>query len=135
MANTKRGEVEVELNGEPITLRPDFNALCEIEGRSGLTISELGARALTGRLGLFHVALIIWAGHRAVVGIEKSPSLQEIGGWVVEAGYSSFLVADDSGTETAVGLTKFLEYALGWTGDEDDEKKSGEAAETPPATG
>ena len=114
MANKHRGEVEVELDGKPITLRPTFDALCEIEGRSGLTIAELGARALTGRLGLFHVALIIWAGRRAVVG-EGAPSLNDIGTWVLEAGYSSFLIAkeDGSGEEAAAGLAEFLQYALG----------------------
>lgn len=122
MPNERRGEVEVVLDGKPLTLRPSFEALVEIEQRLGLTLAEVGARALAGSLGLQHVAVIIWAGARAA-DADGAPSLIEIGEAVVEAGYSSFLVNPDESVEGArQSLADFICRGLGWTGE--PEKKS-----------
>ena len=41
MANRERGEIGVEVEGKPYTLRPSFNAICELENITGKTIEDL----------------------------------------------------------------------------------------------
>jgi hypothetical protein len=44
MANENRGEVAIELGGESFTLRPTFDALSNMETRTGLGVIELAQR-------------------------------------------------------------------------------------------
>ncbi len=123
MANPHRGEIELTLGAKRRTLRPTFEALAEIESRTGLTMGELAGRALTGELGVAHVAVIVWAGIRAVEG-DEAPTLLEVGEAVVSDGYSSFLV----GGGDAQGLVDFLKLALGWSGDDPPAEKKSRSA-------
>lgn len=57
MANHERGEVSLDVQGVIYTLRPEFNALCELEAQMDLTIQEVlklaergAVRALRGLL-------------------------------------------------------------------------------------
>ncbi len=65
MANLQRGEIPIKLDGVEYTLRPTFNAICEIESRTGLGIAQLILKAESGNTTLKDVVYIIWAGIKA----------------------------------------------------------------------
>jgi hypothetical protein len=69
MANEPRGEIDVVLNGETFTLRPTFEALCQIEAALGRGAIEIVERMEQHRFGVRDAATIIAAtanaaGHR-----------------------------------------------------------------------
>ncbi len=109
MANRHRGEVEVALGGARYTLRPTFEALCEIEERTGLGLVELARRFWEGRFGVGELAVVLWAGIRAAHG--AAPDYERIGRWVVEQG-----VQDLAGP-----VARFLAGVIGG-GDEDQDQ-------------
>lgn len=84
MANEKRGEIELKLNGSTYTLRPTFRAFAEIESRVG-PLFDVWGRVQSG--SLVSVATIIWS---AVTdgGRERRPTLDEIGQAVMDVGLS-----------------------------------------------
>jgi hypothetical protein len=57
MANRERGEVSVEVEGKAYTLRPTFDAICELETRSGKGIEDLLADIESGRLSGLRLAI------------------------------------------------------------------------------
>lgn len=60
-ANPHRGEVEVELGGKAVLLRPSFAALVDVEKRLGIDLIPLAARFRLRQIGIRHVSTIIHA--------------------------------------------------------------------------
>jgi len=94
VANPHRGEIEVELGGRTITLRPTFEALARIETETGLGIYAL-ARALQAMfpgnvngvqptVTMAQVVSVIAAGMSGAEG--RKVSHIEAGALVLEAG-------------------------------------------------
>lgn len=86
MANPLRGEVEIALGGETLTLRPTFGAIMEIEDRLG-GIVPLASRAAAGDFGLRDVAVIVRACLNAADG--GSRSLDEVGERIMAEGVAN----------------------------------------------
>ncbi len=107
MANTKRGDVDIEIGGVTYTMRPSFEAICEIEHLTGLKILPLASDLSSGNIGMESVAQIIYAG---IGGYDKKsrPSFKEIGNEVKAAGL----------IKMAGIVTNFIVSAIGG----DDEK-------------
>lgn len=61
MANPLRGEIDIELGGETLTLRPSFDAICQVESATGKHLAELAAEMASGRVGLRQAAVIVTA--------------------------------------------------------------------------
>ena len=110
MANKQRGEVEVVLGGKTWTMRPAFQALCEIEGRTGVGITTLARRCYEGEFGVGPITAVLWAGIRAAH--DDAPDYDEVGRLVVKEGVSRFaapalafllaaLIGDDAGKKKA----------------------------------
>jgi hypothetical protein len=62
MPNEVRGEIEITLGGEKRTLTPSFEAMAEIENRSGFGMLGLAQKAVKGNLGALDIASIIYGG-------------------------------------------------------------------------
>lgn len=60
--NKLLGEVEVKILDETYKLKPTFQGIAEMEGRSGLSITGLINKALTGQLGLTDVVAVVYGG-------------------------------------------------------------------------
>ena len=88
MANKQRGEVEVRLAGKTWTMRPTFQALCEIEGRTGVGITTLARRCHEGDFGAGPIVAVLWAGIRATH--DDAPDHDEVGRLVVAEGVIGF---------------------------------------------
>lgn len=58
MANTERGEVGIEVGGKPYTLRPTFNAVCELEELLDKDIDEVLVAINRGRLS--SIRAVVW---------------------------------------------------------------------------
>jgi hypothetical protein len=58
MANAERGEVNVEVEGKPYTLRPTFDSLCELEELVGRPIDQIMSEMQQGRLS--GVRSVMW---------------------------------------------------------------------------
>ena len=89
MANPHRGEVKVTLAGKAYTMRPTFQALCEIEEQTGVGLAVQLRRFGEGSFGVRDVAAILAAGIRATD--RNAPGADEIGEIVVEEGLAPFV--------------------------------------------
>jgi len=130
MANEQRGEVSIKLNDKEYTMRPTFEALCELENRLNTTIPQLIVDLQTGIVSIKAVATIIWAG---IWGYnkEEAPSIIEVGEMVVSDGMINIIgrgVEDDVETGPIVG---FLIY--GATGKNPTEAKEEKQEKSPKA--
>ena len=110
MANKQRGEVDVKLGGKTWTMRPAFQALCEIEDRTGVGITTLARRFHDGDFGAGPIVAVLWAGIRAAH--DDAPDYDEVGRLVVAEGVIGFaapalafllaaLLGDGAGTKAA----------------------------------
>jgi hypothetical protein len=59
LANVRRGEATIELNGHEYTIRLDFNALCTLEQNLGMPVTKLN-----DNMGLTAIREIIYIGLR-----------------------------------------------------------------------
>lgn len=106
MANYHRGEVDICLSGAPYTLRPTFQALCELEQRAECSIYVLARRMEEGAFTLHDITCIIWSGIRGTLG-EKTPAIEDIGECIVRDGLANYIppaygyIAGALGIETA----------------------------------
>lgn len=65
MANAVFGEARCELSdGRDLTLRYDFNALCEMEEAAGCSFNQLNQAMLAGRAGLKDIRAALYGGLR-----------------------------------------------------------------------
>lgn len=84
MANQQRGELGVEVDGKRYTLRPDFNALCELEDLLGKTFTETALEMSNGRPNT-GLRSVIWCLLQDKHGTEIK-TLKDAGQWIVKAG-------------------------------------------------
>lgn len=99
-ANRLRGEVAIRLGGRDYVLRPTFQALCEIETRTGRGIVALARRTAAGDVGVAETAAIVTAGLRAA---GEPATFDTVGRLILEAGLAACVPA----------VTAFLTAALG----------------------
>lgn len=88
MVNKDRGEVEIDLEGQRLTMRPTFQAMCEIEDETGMAILELARVFQDGRFGGRHVTAVICAGLRAAY--DDPPDYETVGEFVVKDGLHKY---------------------------------------------
>jgi hypothetical protein len=119
-ANPHRGEVPVVLGGRERVLRPTFQALAEIESKTGKTLQQLIALGMGAALGLSDTTAIITAGLR---GAGESVLEPAVGPEIVEAGLQSMIAP----------AAKFVLFGL--TGGRDPEPKDDDPGEANSGTG
>ncbi|MCH7861722.1 MAG: gene transfer agent family protein [Proteobacteria bacterium] len=88
MSNDIRGEVEVALGGRTWTMRPTFQAICEIQGRTGKDILTVAGECWAGRFSAVTVAAVLWAAIRAAH--DDAPDFEAVGAMIVEEGITTF---------------------------------------------
>jgi hypothetical protein len=91
MANQERGELGVEVEGTRYTLRPDFNALCELEDLLGKTFTETALEMSNGRPNS-GLRSVIWCLLQDKHGAEIK-TLKDAGQWIVRAGGAEKVMA------------------------------------------
>ena len=84
--NPHRGDVEIELGGRTMLMRPTFEAIVEAETRTGLGLVTLAGKAAVAELSLSHLTSIITAGLKAS---GEGATYKAVGPMVFEAGISS----------------------------------------------
>jgi len=84
MANQQKGELGVTVEGQRYTLRPDFNALCELEDLLGKTFTETALEMSNGRPNS-GLRAVVWCLLQANHG-EEIKTLRDAGSWIVRAG-------------------------------------------------
>ncbi len=91
MANQERGELGVTVEGKRYTLRPDFNALCELEDLIGKTFTETALDMSQGRpnSGLRSVIWCLLQDKHAA----EIKTLKDAGFWIVKAGGAEVVMA------------------------------------------
>lgn len=115
MANPERGEVGVTVGGKGYTLRPTFDALCELEDLVGKPLHVLMEGIQEGRLS--GVRAVVWCFLQDEHASEIK-SLKDASKWIEKAG----------GADVVNG---FLQQALGLNAPEDVPKTETDA--DPPA--
>lgn len=120
MANPHRGEAEVELGGAKFTLRYDFNALAELEGILGESVTYVMAGA-DKRIGLRFIRAAVYAGLLYDRKLSKGMTLEKIG----------HLLSPDNLAEVGEQVCRGIGAAFGVDLDEDAE--SGDSAGDPTA--
>lgn len=83
MANQARGEVAFAAGERTYTLRPTFEALCEIEHKLNAGLVEIAERIVARKYGVHDVTAILHAGARSA---DATVSEEEIGAAIVRAG-------------------------------------------------
>ncbi len=91
MANQERGELGVTVEGKRYTLRPDFNALCELEDLLGKTFTETALEMSNGRPNS-GLRSVIWCLLQDKHGAEIQ-TLKDAGNWIVRAGGADTVMA------------------------------------------
>ena len=89
MANPHRGEVEITLAGKTWTMRPTFQALCEIEDKTGAELTTLARQIWDGEGSVKATAIIVSEGIRACHA--NGPDLNAVGEAIVSEGLNSVL--------------------------------------------
>lgn len=84
MANQEKGELGVTVDGKRYTLRPDFNALCELEDLLGKTFTETALEMSNGRPNA-GLRSVVWCLLQDKHGAEIK-TLRDAGNWIVRAG-------------------------------------------------
>jgi len=95
MANKQRGEVTLELAGKKYTLRPSFEAICELEDLLDKGIMEIVSILHSGNVRLKFIAAVIWAGMWGY-DKDKTPTFIEVGELVMETGITEVITQGDA---------------------------------------
>lgn len=98
MANDKRGEIEIELDGKEYLLRPTFNSMCVVEKKLGRSIMDIAIDV--SRISHVEAATII----REFIFVkegEEMPSLNSIGAGIMKEGMIEIVRKMDS----IIGIT------------------------------
>ena len=107
-ANTLRGEVDLELDGQSFVLRPSYEAILKIENAVGQALVPLAVAAQNGTLSSFNLAIITaeliraWGSslgkgdtspqnERAMAATARGVSAQRIGELIFDVGIASVL--------------------------------------------
>lgn len=89
-ANKHRGEVSITLGGKEYTLRPSFEAIADIEERTGRGTVALTRLAASGDIGVGRAAIIL---HALMTAGGHKVDLKDVGSMILEAGIVSVLPA------------------------------------------
>lgn len=88
MANLQRGEIPIKLNGQEYSLRPTFQAMCNISERTGAhSLILLSRRMIDGDIRFQDLAIIIQEGVKAS---GKELEMDMIGEAIVKEGLVEF---------------------------------------------
>ncbi len=90
MANPLRGEVDIRLAGKAYTLRPTFQALCELEQRAGSNLYHIARRFEDGSFTLLDITCVVWSGIRGTLGA-SAPTFEDIGEHIVLQGVANMV--------------------------------------------
>jgi len=135
MANTQRGEVDILIEDKKYTMRPTFEAMCEIEDRLDLSMPELVMHLQNGELKFKTIATIIWCGIHgysdSLYTKDAAPTLSELGNAIRTHGITKLI---SEGLE--IGENPVVNFVTrGLIGDEAAEENSKKAkAVKKPAT-
>lgn len=88
MANEQRGEVDIEIANKTYSMRPSFEAMCEIEAKTGKSIAQLSHHILNMQATAVEFLVIILAGTRAA-NHKSMPDKEGIGQTIIEFGITS----------------------------------------------
>lgn len=113
MANRERGEVSVSVGDRRFTLRPSFNALCNLEEITGKDIEQM--LAMIDRGFISGVRAVVWTLLQDKHG-DEIKTLEDAGNWLVEAG----------------GVDAMLPILYDLLGINDDTRPAGGTAAHPP---
>jgi len=69
------GEIELMLDGEPYVLAPTFEAIMEIEKRSGKGSIQLGFELAQQKASLNDIAAIVWGGVWGKLGCKQASEM------------------------------------------------------------
>lgn len=105
MANKLRGEVTLKLGGNDYTLRPTFNALCEMEDVCKAPILRIMEEMQSGTIRLSVLANIVWAGMRGYDSAEALTT-EEVGEMIVSDGLLN--VMEQKGSNGINPITQFV---------------------------
>ena len=84
MPNDMRNEMEIELLGETLLLRPTFEGICEMESVAELGVQGISTNLVRENASIKILAAVIWGG---LVGAEnKKYTLKQVKDMVVEHG-------------------------------------------------
>lgn len=85
------GEVEINLDGEKVVLRPTFEALVIVEEKSGKVLSELYEGFLNLKIGIKDITACIYGGMYGANG-NRHPkyTFEQIGAKVISQGLGAF---------------------------------------------
>jgi hypothetical protein len=132
MANKQRGEIKIKLCNEEYTMRPTFEAMCEMEDRLNISMPELVMQLHTATIKFKTVATIIWCGIHGCQDDgytdEVKPTLNDIGESIRSHGITKIIsdgIEDDSNP-----LVNFLSRGL--MGDEQPGKQKPQDETSPP---
>lgn len=96
MANKQRGEVTINLDDTNYTLRPSFEALCEIEDRLDTSIPALISQFQQGNVRIKSLAIVVWAGVWAIQK-DKAPTIPQFGEMINRKGLLNVMKDDKGG--------------------------------------
>lgn len=131
MANTERDEVTIFLGGKEYIMRPTWEALCDLEDRTHLYITEIMQQLFEGKLSIKVMGIIVWAGIRGSME-DKAPTLKEVGNMMVEDGLFKVInQGGGNGAQTNV-IATFLAKGIG-ADDLGERGKAGKAGKEKPA--
>jgi hypothetical protein len=83
MANRERGEISLDVQGTAYTLRPTFNACCELETLTDTPVYEHINAALRGRLSAMRA--LMWCYLQECHG-DEIKTLRDASAWIERAG-------------------------------------------------
>jgi hypothetical protein len=110
VANAHKGEVGLEVNGTPYTLRPTFNCLCDLEELTGKSFMQVGIAASRG--STVAIRQLVWA-YLQEYHADEIKTVKDAGDWILRAG----------GLDV---VNKALERLAGVNTDEDAKAKAAE---------
>ncbi len=103
MANLLRGEVDVVLGAATYTMRPTFQAICELEAKIGCNLYQLALRFQEGQFTLQEITSIVWFGLRGV-NTDLPFTYDALGNMIVQAGIVNFLKYASQFLASALGI-------------------------------
>lgn len=83
MANAQKGEVGLEVGGQRYTLKPTFNALCDLEELTGKTFVAVAEAASRG--SAVAIRQLVWAYLQEYHG-DEIKAVKDAGNWIGRAG-------------------------------------------------
>ncbi len=134
MANTQRGEVSIELCGKKYTLRPTFEAICELEDSAKVSVIEMISNFQNMKLASMNLRMIssvVWSG---MWGHNKKdcPIQSEVGEMILKDGiWNVFMYGADDKKGVPSALSQFLLNAV-MGGEDPKEADSSEKDEENP---